>query len=120
MSSDHYDPSCDLSVQDIVVNSITNLNTLQVHIEGPTWVGTMSPSVPHLPSLGHADIPGGEGFKPDLYFAKDGSAFIRHQPVAQLGATLTAIGVECSRYPGHSFRGGGGGGGRRQQQWRRV
>ena len=32
MSSDHYDPSCDLSVQDIVVNSITNPNTLQVHI----------------------------------------------------------------------------------------
>ena len=78
MSSDHYDPSCDLSVQDIVVNSITNMQSQ--HTPSPhrrTNLGRdtchhQQDRVPHLPSLGHADIPGGEGFKPDLYFAKIG------------------------------------------------
>ena len=108
MSSDHYDPSCDLSVQDIVVNSITNLNTLQVHIEGPTWVGTHVT----ISKTEFQSRPRGytwrRGIQTRPIFRKRWVSFHSASAGSPVKGNLDCHRVECSRYSGHSFRIGGG------------
>lgn len=113
ISSNRYDPSWHLSIQDISVDSITNPSVLQVHVKGSktdqfrqgTCI-TVGRTESHIcPVKAVLTYIAARGFQPGpLFCNRNGSALTRQQLVAQLRATLAEEGVDCTRYSGHSFR----------------
>ena len=111
--SSTYNPTWDLSVQDISVDSTDNPSSLQVKIKGSKTdqlrkgvtivVGrTKSHICPVKSVLAYVAC---RGFKPGPLFCHlDGSPLTKQQLVSGLRTTLSEAGVECDKFSGHSFR----------------
>lgn len=109
----NFDPSQHLTYSDIAVDDIANPTLLQVNIKQSKtdpfrvgvkiWMGrTGGDLCPVAAVLAYMALRGpGEG---PLFRFQDGSPLTRQKLVTKLREVLQKVGIDCSKYSGHSFR----------------
>lgn len=112
-SADQFDPTWHLTPKDISVDSLQKPTMMKVCIKGSKTdqtrvgmelvVGTTGNALcPIAATLAYLAIRGQD--EGPLFRLQDGRPLTRETLVQRLRATLSAAGVNCSRYAGHSFR----------------
>ena len=111
--SNTYDPSWHLSIQDVTVDSISDLTILRVTLKGSKTdqvrKGTtivVGKTGSHIcPVLAVLSYIARRGFAPGpLFRHKDGTPLTRQHLVSKLRAALSEAGIDCQGFSGHSFR----------------